>query len=38
MKKLIARLKVYAFAVSALGKKAFKKEANQNGLEDVLFV
>jgi hypothetical protein len=35
MKKLIASLKVYAFAVANLAKKAFKKEVNQ---EVTLFV
>ena len=38
MKKLIACLKVYGFAVLALVKKMFKKESNQLGYEDVLFV
>lgn len=38
MKKLIVCLKVYAFAVPALGKKIFKKRADQNGLEVTLFV
>lgn len=35
MKKLIACLKVYTFAVTTSAKKVFKKEANQ---EVTLFV
>jgi len=35
MKKLIARLKVFAFAVTTLAKKVFKKEVKQ---EVTLFV
>lgn len=35
MKKLIASLKVYAFVVTSLAKKVFKKEDNQ---EVTLFV
>jgi hypothetical protein len=38
MKKLITCLKVYAFALLALVKKMFKKEAKQLGYEDILFV
>jgi hypothetical protein len=38
MKKLIAFLKVYAFAVTTSAKKAYKKDADQSGCEDILFV
>ena len=38
MKKFIAYLKVYAFAVTSFAKKAFKKEVSKPVHEDILFV
>jgi hypothetical protein len=38
MKKLITYLKVHAFAVKNLAKKALKKDLYQPGCEDILFV
>lgn len=38
MKKLIARLKVFAFAITTLAKKVFKREETKPINEDTLFV
>ena len=38
MRKLIACLKVYAFAIATLGKKEFKKESTQTDYQDILFL
>jgi hypothetical protein len=38
MKKLVACLKVYAFAIATLGKKEFKKESTQLDFQDILFI
>ncbi len=38
MKKLFTHLKVYAFAVTNLAKKVFKKKVYQPGCDDILFV